>query len=278
MAPPTAPTKKVSTKPPLRRAPRWLLLGSLALGPALVAAAPPARAAVAQAPAPDQNSAERLRQPPAVAERLRELASQRAFDYRETPLAASSQPSSAWRRFWRRVLGWLRDLLAGPTAPSYNGFWRWVIYGLLAAAIIFVVLKLLQVDLTRAFGRAPRRAALDYETLGENIHELDFPAQLRAAEEAGNLRLAVRLGYLALLKQLSDCGLIEWQPDKTNQAYLRELASQQPALRPAFAEATRQFEYVWYGELALTPGLYAAVRADQVALGRQLGGGRAVPS
>jgi hypothetical protein len=219
----------------------------------------------------------RLRQPAAATERLRELASQRAFDYRQAPPAPSPQ-DSLWRRFWRRVFRWLRNLLGGPLAPSYNGFWRWVIYGLLAAAVVFVVLKLLEVDLTRAFGRAPRRAALAYETLGENIHELDFPAQLRAAEEAGNFRLAVRLGYLALLKQLSDRALIEWQPDKTNQAYLRELASQRPALRPAFAEATRQFEYVWYGELALTPALYAAVRTGQVALGRQLGGGQAVTS
>jgi hypothetical protein len=219
----------------------------------------------------------RLRQPAAATERLRELASQRAFDYRQAPPAPSPQ-DSLWRRFWRRVFRWLRNVLGGPSAPSYNGFWRWVIYGLLAAAVVFVVLKLLEVDLTRAFGRAPRRAALAYETLGENIHELDFPAQLRAAEEAGNFRLAVRLGYLALLKQLSDRALIEWQPDKTNQAYLRELASQRPALRPAFAEATRQFEYVWYGELALTPALYAAVRTEQVALGRQLGGGQAVTS
>ncbi len=231
--------------------------------------------------APDQTPAVRLRQPQAATERLRDLASQRAFDYRQAPAEPSPQ-DSLWRRFLRRLFGWLGDLLddllGRSSAPSYEGFWRWVIYGLLAAAVIFVVLKLLEVDLTRAFGRTPRRIALAYETLGENIHELDFPVQLRAAEEAGNFRLAVRMGYLALLKQLSDRALIEWQPDKTNQAYLRELASQRPALRPAFAEATRQFEYVWYGELAITPTLYAAVRAEQLALGRQLGGGQAVPS
>ncbi len=249
------------------------MLGSLVLSAqfAVGAAAPPPTPPAAQAPAPDRAATVRLRQPAAATERLRELASQREFDYRQS-LADSNPQDSLLRRFWRRVLNWLRDSLGGPSAPSYEGFWRWVIYGLLATAVVFVVLKLLEVDLTRAFGRAPRRATLDYETLSENIHELDFPTQLRAAEDAGNFRLAVRLGYLALLKQLSDRALIEWQPDKTNQAYLRELASQRPALRPAFAEATRQFEYVWYGELPLPPALYATVRAEQVALGRQLGG------
>jgi hypothetical protein len=250
-----------------------LLLAStlaLATGPASGAPAP----ATQQVPA-DQAASQHLRQPPAVVARLAELRGQRAFDYREHP-TASPEDASPLGRFWQRLFRWLRHQFSWLGDYTYDGFWRWLIYALLAAAVVFVVLKLLQVDLTRAFGRAPRRAALDYETLSENIHELDFPAQLRAAEEAGNLRLAVRLGYLALLKQLSDRALIAWQPDKTNQAYLRELASQRPALRLAFAERTRQFEYVWYGELALTAALYAEVRAEQVALGRQLGG-RAVP-
>ena len=262
--------RKVSIKP-------LLLASTLALAAGPAASTTPGAPTSSQPLPTDRAPGIRLRQPPAAAARLAELRGQRAFDYQEaTPV--KQERLSAWGRFWQRFFRWLRWQFSWLNAYTYDGFWRWLIYGLLAAAVAFVVLKLLQVDLTRAFGRAPRRAALDYETLGENIHELDFPAQLRAAEEAGNLRLAVRLGYLAVLKQLSDRALIEWQPDKTNQAYLRELASQRPALRPAFAEATRQFEYVWYGELALTPVLYAAVRAGQVALGRQLGEGRAVPS
>jgi hypothetical protein len=254
--------RKVNTR---RRALAGLLL---ALGLAL-SVSPTARAQTPPATAP--TASVRLRQPPAATARLDELRGQHAFDYREQP-PATEEASSAWSRFWNRVFRWLLSKFEWVGGYTYEGFWRWVIYGLLAAAVVFVVLKLLQVDVTRAFGRAPRRAALDYETLSENIHELDFPTQLREAEEAGNLRLAVRLGYLAVLKQLSDANLITWQPDKTNQTYVRELASQRPALRPPFAELTRQFEYVWYGELPLTPAQYAEARAAQVALGRQLGG------
>lgn len=241
-----------------------LLAGGLTLGSA------PAGRAQATPPAASPAPAVRLRQPPAATARLDELRRQHAFDYREAP-PATEEANSAWSRFWNRFFRWLLSKFDWVGDYTYDGFWRWVIYGLLAAAVVFVVLKLLQVDLTRAFGRAPRRAALEYETLSENIHELDFPTQLREAEEAGNLRLAVRLGYLALLKQLSDANLLDWKPDKTNQTYLREVASQRPALRPPFAELTRQFEYVWYGELPLTPAQYAEVRAAQLALGRQLG-------
>lgn len=254
--------RKVNTK--RRPLAHLLLAAGLALSAGPAAHAQPAPPLAAPAPGV------RLRQPPAAAARLDELRRQHAFDYREAP-PASEEAGSAWGRFWNRLFRRLLRQFSWVDGYTYEGFWRWVIYAGLAAAVVFVVLKLLQVDLTRAFGRAPRRAALDYETLSENIHELDFPTQLREAEAVGNLRLAVRLGYLALLKQLSDASLITWQPDKTNQTYLRELASQRPALRPPFAELTRQFEYVWYGELPLTPAQYAEVRAAQVALGRQLG-------
>jgi hypothetical protein len=146
-----------------------------------------------------------------------------------------------------------------------------VVYALLAGAVVFVVLKLLDVDLTAAFGRAPRRrTALDYDTATENIHELDFATRLREAEDGGNYRLALRLGYLELLKHLTDQGLIDWQPNKTNHAYLRELADSRPTARAPFSELTRQFEYVWYGELALPAAGYQQARAAQQQLGQQL--------
>nr|WP_233454750.1 DUF4129 domain-containing protein [Hymenobacter negativus] len=67
-----------------------------------------------------------------------------------------------------------------------------------------------------------------------------------------------------MLKTLSDRGLINWQPDKTNHAYLAELPPT-GAIRDDFREITRQFEFVWYGELALSEPLYERVRAGQRA-------------
>lgn len=254
------------------------MLSGLALGCAgragrvLAAPAPLAQPPPTSALPPDQTPTLRLRQPAAVAERLAELRGQRDFNYAEPPPADAAP--SAWGRFWRSILEWIFRQLNWVGSHTSGTLWTWLFYGLLAGAVVFVVLKLLQVDLTLAFGRSPRRAALGYDTSAENIHEVDFTARLREAEEAGNLRLAVRLGYLALLKQLTDQQLIDWQPDKTNQAYGRELATQRPAQRAPFAELTRQFEYVWYGELPLPATLYAEVRAGQLALGQQLAGAR----
>ena len=210
-----------------------------------------------------------LRRPPA--ERLQALRRQRDLQY--TDVTDVPPKPTVWDRllswFWQRLSS-LLDTRGGHIA------WDTLWYGLMGAVLVFAVLKLLQVDLTRVFGRAPRTLPLAYEAGQENIHELNFAEALTQAEAAGNLRLAVRLGYLQLLKQLTDRDFIAWQPDKTNQTYLHELAVSRPTSRPAFAELTRQFEYAWYGELPVPAALYQQVREAQRQFGQQLSGtGRA---
>jgi len=206
-----------------------------------------------------------LRHP--AASRLRELRGQRDFDYHQNAFAEPAQAS-----FWQRLLHWLWGLLR-PSLASQGGQvgWNLLFYGLMAAILVFAVLKFLQVDLTKVFGRATRAQPLAYAAGQENIHELNFADAIAQAEATGNLRLAVRLGYLQLLKLLTDRDLIAWQPDKTNQTYLHELAASQPGASAAFAERTRQFEYIWYGELPMPTTLYEQVRAGQRQLGQQLG-------
>ncbi len=235
-----------------------------ALGAGAAHAAPPAeKPPTTRTLPPDLGPAPTLRHPDAA--RLRELRGQRAFQYEE-PVARPEQ--SAWdafkARLWRAIAEWLNS-------RSYSHFWRWVFYALFLVVGVFVVLKLLQLDITAMLGRTPRRVGLAYDTAAENIHEVDFATRLAEAEAAGNLRLAVRLGYLQLLKALSDRGLILWQPDKTNHAYLAELPLNGP-LRNDFREITRQFEFVWYGELALSGPLYERVRAGHRAFQRQVAG------
>jgi len=240
-----------------------LMLLPLSAAPALGQPSPrPMMVVAAPTLQPDPAPAPRLRRPDAG--RLQELRGRREFQYEED---ATQPEQSAWDAFWARVRDAVGNWLV---SRSYNHFWRWIFYALFVIAGVFIVLRLLEIDFTAMLGRSPRRAPLAYDTMAENIHEVDFTTRLAEAEAAGNWRLAVRLGYLQLLKTLADGGLIQWQPDKTNHAYLVELPAAGP-LRGAFREATRQFEYVWYGELALTAPLYAQVRAGHQALRAQLG-------
>ncbi|GAA3977564.1 DUF4129 domain-containing protein [Hymenobacter antarcticus] len=236
-------------------------LGLLALPgvPTLAAPAPADSASVARHPRsqalpPDRSMVLPVRRANTV--RLRELAAQREFRYVEPDAS-----TDAWDAFWARLWRWLSGLMGSPTGRFT---WKYGMYAAVLAALVYAVLKLLQVDITGAFGRAARRGPLAYDTAAENIHEVDFAARIAEAEDAGNFRLALRLGYLEVLKRLTDRGLINWQPDKTNHAYLAELAPGSQA--EAFRGATREFEYVWYGELRLNAALYQQARASQRAV------------
>lgn len=76
--------------------------------------------------------------------------------------------------------------------------------------------------------------------------------------QMGNYRLVVRLLYLKTLKQLSDRELIHWLPEKTNQAYVLEIADQ--AKQQEFAQLTTQFEYIWYGEFFIDKNSFAPIQ------------------
>lgn len=167
---------------------------------------------------------------------------------------------SLWTRFWR----WFWSLFDwGKTKTGYSNFWKWagvlikyviIIGGI--AALILVILKSAGIDIN-IFRKGARKAGIAYTELDENIHQIDFEKDIEAAAAAGNYKLAVRLLYLHALKQLSDSNLIDWQPNKTNQAYVEEL-NNNPAQGP-FKNITRQFEYVWYGDFAVTGSGYSHI-------------------
>ena len=276
---PPSGVRRFRTTHQLKNGRRGLLLAlSLALslvvaGPAPARAATPTRPAPtaahrppAQALPPDRATALPRRRPDAA--RLRALATQRTFRYIE-PEASTDAWEAFWARLWRR-LGHLLTSPAGRFAGKYGA------YAAMVAALAFAVLKLLQVDVTGVLGRAGRRGPLAYATAPEDIHTVDFATRIAEAEATGNYRLATRLGYLEVLKHLTDAGHLHWQPDKTNHAYLGELAA--GPLREGFRAATREFEYVWYGEWRLTAALYAQARARQRALGTAPAGRPAAPS
>ncbi|MCC2547071.1 DUF4129 domain-containing protein [Hymenobacter sp. BT175] len=233
---------------------RVLALGLLLLG------VPTRPAAWAAGPQRADTTTLTIRRP--AAGQLAALRSDRELQYAPEP---AKPATSAWQRFWQRFFSRMQRPVTG-TAGSKG--WNYVLYAALLVLLVFVILQLLDLDLTAAFGRAPRRLPLAYTAEHENIHELDIPTLLTEAEARGDYRLAVRLGYLGALKQLTDQGLLQWQPDKTNAHFLAELPA--GPLRQAFAVVARQFEFAWYGELTLTPAHYELARQSRHELIHQL--------
>jgi len=188
---------------------------------------------------------------------LKEFSKKPEFKYKEV----DAEPS-LWTRFWRWF--WhLFDFMNVKVTKNAT-FWtlalEFIEYAIIISglgAIVFIILKLSGIDLFNIFRRKSSSIDLPYSESSENIHEIDFDKQIETAISQHNYRLAVRLLYLKCLKQLSDAALIQWQPEKTNSAYLDELNNTNQY--SGFKVLTRQFEYIWYGDFPIDGDLFSQI-------------------
>ena len=163
---------------------------------------------------------------------------------------------SLWQRFWK----WFWNLFKIKDKSTANGLAVFLKYFFIVAgvsALVFLVLKLSGINVLNTFRRNPKAAKLAYAEAEENIHEIDFDTEIEKATAVNNYRLAVRMLYLKSLKQLSDKGLIDWQLNKTNTAYVNEITD--AGQRDTFAQLTYQFEYVWYGDFAINSDTFKSI-------------------
>jgi hypothetical protein len=176
---------------------------------------------------------------------LKHFANDPDFDYYEE----KKHPTSWWDRFWNWLWHWLQNSKQGEPVKHTSPYITYIFWAVIGIIILVAIIKFATNNGINIFNRGSM--PIDLLTTGaiENIHEINFDDEIEKARADGNYRLAVRLLYLRALKQLNDAGLIKWRIEKTNSAYLSELHDAEQ--RQVFRAATRQFEYVWYGEFAI---------------------------
>jgi len=167
----------------------------------------------------------------------------------------------SWRdRFWRWIWELIEKLFgSGPSSTPSFGFLKYVVWAMALGLVVFIIVKLAGIKISNIFNRKSKEIQIPYTESLENIHEITFDEEIEKALNQRNYRLAVRLLYLRTLKQLSDAGLIHWQLEKTNSAYLNELKDQ--SQKQTFGILTRQFEYVWYGDFPVDGQSYQNINA-----------------
>ncbi|WP_316816991.1 DUF4129 domain-containing protein [Pedobacter nyackensis] len=185
-------------------------------------------------------------------QKIEGYSTQKEFQYEEQQLIDTSW----WDRFWR----WIWDLINTAFENRYSGnFIKYLVIAIVVALVIFAVIKILGLDL-KIFAGKSKAVDVPYDESLENIHEINFNEEIDKAVGNGNYRLAVRLLYLRSLKLLSDRELIHWQPEKTNQAYVDELADQDG--KEQFKVLTLQFEYIWYGDFAIDKDGFKGIKGN----------------
>ena len=176
---------------------------------------------------------------------------------REEYQRAQQAGESVFQRWLREILEWLANLWPKPQIPgggfsgmeSFVYVMRILLYIGLAAVLGFLIVKvapLLFPNLKRTAKQKKKNRVILGEHIAENETASDLFREADRLAREGNLRGAIRKGYIALLCDLSDRKVIGLARHKTNRDYLRDVRSRRE-LHPRMKVVTETFERHWYG-------------------------------
>jgi hypothetical protein len=158
-----------------------------------------------------------------------------------------------------RVMKWLDEMFPRSSTPtstsndsgfsSFAFILQMLLYALILGAIGFLVYRFAPLfnDLYLFKGKREKKERI---VLGEKLAANETPQNLFAEAERlareGNLRGAIRKGYIAFLCELSDRKIIGLSQHKTNRDYLRDVRKKDE-LYENMSGLTNNYERHWYG-------------------------------
>ncbi|MGK2863589.1 MAG: hypothetical protein ACSLE0_16780 [Chitinophagaceae bacterium] len=144
-------------------------------------------------------------------------------------------------------------VLAHPVFQSI--LWLIIIGGFITVLVLY-----LANSHTGLFRKSKSLAAEDEDAALDDIFQINYPQEIEKATSIKNYRLAVRLLFLQLLRNLANRQIIQYRQDGTNQDYMMQLNSTR--LYPAFFKLARNYEYCWYGQFEIDKEKYAVIKKD----------------
>lgn len=135
-------------------------------------------------------------------------------------------------------------------------------YILIFGLIGFLIYLFIKQALYASGNKTTQQQAALYsdQTTPEDLENIDLEKLLREALAQKNLRLAVRLYYIKLLKHLDREGYIRWEKNKTNRDYADELGV--ASINREFRKLMNAYEYVWYGERTPSAEEFSALESN----------------
>jgi hypothetical protein len=183
---------------------------------------------------------------------------------------AAAPEESLFQRLWREFWDWIEHQMPRPNISpdvmsglgSLRLVLQIVVFGAVAALLAFLIWRFLPYFSAR-FGRGNKDGLGDRVILGETIASDESAADIFAEAERlareGDLRGAIRKGYIAALCELGDRRMVRLARFKTNRDYLRDVRSR-ANVHQGLATLTHTFERNWYGLNAARPEDWEAFR------------------
>ncbi len=168
------------------------------------------------------------------------------------------EEESLLQRIWRWFDEWMkknfrpqrREPLPASSFGTVAYVMQWVLYVVIFGLIAFLIYKFAPFFIKKYRERERRNKKKERFILGEKLSADETTENLfNQAEKLaidGNLREAIRKGYIALLFELSERKLIGLAKHKTNRDYLRSIRKKRE-LHENMNDLTLNYERHWYG-------------------------------
>jgi hypothetical protein len=182
---------------------------------------------------------------------------------------SAEQGPSAITKLLRDLIRWIESFMPKQTelSPGRANFISTVVmFAVIGVAVLLIayVIWLLFKRFYRPGQPKARKKREPRIVLGERLQpeqtSTDLLAEAEALARNGDLRAAIRKGYIALLVELGDRDLISLAQYKTNRDYLRSV-SNVPQLHSPLKRLTESFENHWYGFAQATQNDWQDFRA-----------------
>jgi Domain of unknown function (DUF4129) len=182
---------------------------------------------------------------------LDEYKSQKEFNYQMQKPAELSLWDRFWMWFWEQYYRLMQN-------TGFRVGFKIFLWALAIGVVLYAVLKIIGMEKVMWLIKGRKEGSLDYSVEQEDIYSINFNEAIEEAISRKNFRLAIRLFYLRLLKELADKELIRWKINKTNIDYSRELSV--TIYGQGFDEVTNIYEYAWYGEFEVEEDSFLQIR------------------
>ncbi len=133
----------------------------------------------------------------------------------------------------------------------------YVIAGIMLLLLLKFFLKTKSNSVVSSAKNTPVISITEEEELVKNKDILQL---IKKAVAQNNYRLAIRYYYLHTLQQLEAKELIVWEPQKTNDDYIKEISIKE--LHQIFKEITHLYDFVWYGNFTIDEITFSKVQSD----------------
>jgi len=201
-------------------------------------------------------------------ETLEEYKVQDEFNYLEV-----EQVENWWSKFKRWLSSIYNDvmryLFGDLEASGFIAFLlKSVPYLIIGGVVALIVWLFIKLNPGKGLGAKNKEQEVFLSEEQEIIENKNIEALIKEAIAIGDLRLAVRYYYLLILRELKDKQFIDYEQEKTNEDYLKEIKLTQ--LSTSFEKLTHLYDFVWYGNFSINSQQYKTAEEDFLTLKQQI--------